>query len=64
MQGRRPACVPEKNAKTSDEMVPPALSGYPPGAKNGAADAAAICEAVHRPNMRFVQHKPLLQTDI
>lgn len=27
------------------------------GAKNGAADAAAICEAVRRPHMRFVSVK-------
>jgi transposase len=27
------------------------------GAKNDAADAAAICEAVTRPNMRFVPIK-------
>lgn len=30
-------------------------------AKNDAADAAAICEAVTRPNMRFVPGKTLVQ---
>jgi transposase len=34
------------------------------GAKNDANDAAAICEAVQRPNMRFVQHKSPEQIDI
>jgi len=34
------------------------------GAKNDANDAAAICEAVQRPNMRFVPHKSPEQTDI
>ena len=29
--------------------------------KNDAADAAAICEAVQRPNMRFVPPKSLQQ---
>ena len=29
--------------------------------KNDAADAAAICEAVQRPNMRFVPPKSLEQ---
>jgi transposase len=34
------------------------------GAKNDANDAAAICEAVQRPNMRFVPHKSPEQIDI
>jgi len=34
------------------------------GTKNDANDAAAICEAVQRPNMRFVPHKSLEQMDI
>ena len=34
------------------------------GAKNDANDAAAICEAVQRPNMRFVPHKSPEQVDI
>lgn len=32
--------------------------------KNDANDAAAICEAVQRPHMRFVPHKSQEQTDI
>jgi transposase len=40
------------------------VKAYLLGAKNDANDAAAICEAVQRPNMRFVQHKSPLQTDI
>ena len=32
------------------------------GRKNGAADAAAICEAATRPRMRFVPVKPPAQT--
>ena len=34
------------------------------GAKNDTNDAAAICEAVQRPNMRFVPYKSPEQTDI
>jgi len=34
------------------------------GAKNDTNDAAAICEAVQRPNMRFVPHKSPEQADI
>lgn len=34
------------------------------GGKNDANDAAAICEAVQRPNMRFVPHKTPEQQDI
>jgi transposase len=34
------------------------------GAKNDTNDAAAICEAVQRPNMRFVPHKSPEQVDI
>ena len=34
------------------------------GAKNDANDAAAICEAVQRPNMRCVPHKSQEQVDI
>jgi len=40
------------------------VKAYLLGAKNDANDAAAICEAVQRPNMRFVPHKSPLQTDI
>jgi len=34
------------------------------GAKNDPNDAAAICEAVSRPHMRFVQQKTIEQQDI
>lgn len=40
------------------------VKAYLLGAKNDANDAAAICEAVQRPNMRFVPHKSPDQTDI
>ena len=40
------------------------VKAYLLGAKNDANDAAAICEAVQRPNMRFVPYKSPLQTDI
>jgi transposase len=40
------------------------VKAYLLGAKNDTNDAAAICEAVQRPNMRFVSHKSLAQTDI
>ena len=40
------------------------VKAYLLGAKNDTNDAAAICEAVQRPNMRFVPHKSPLQTDI
>src|SRR5690242_5246083 len=40
-------------------VVPYRLSGK--GGKNDAADAAAICEAVSRPNMRFVPVKSIEQ---
>jgi len=40
------------------------VKAYLLGAKNDVNDAAAICEAVQRPNMRFVPHKSPEQTDI
>ena len=40
------------------------VKAYLLGAKNDTNDAAAICEAVQRPNMRFVPHKSVEQTDI
>jgi transposase len=40
------------------------VKAYLLGAKNDANDAAAICEAVQRPHMRFVPHKSPEQTDI
>ncbi|MBV9249928.1 MAG: transposase, partial [Acetobacteraceae bacterium] len=39
-------------------LMPPAyVKPYVKGQKNDAADAEAICEAVSRPNMRFVATK-------
>jgi transposase len=40
------------------------VKAYLLGAKNDMNDAAAICEAVQRPNMRFVPHKSPEQMDI
>ena len=40
------------------------MKAYLLGAKNDTNDAAAICEAVQRPNMRFVPHKSPEQIDI
>jgi transposase len=43
-------------------LIPPAYVGpYVRRSKNDAADAAAICEALGRPNMRFV---PILQDNL
>jgi transposase len=39
-------------------MPPSYVKGYVKRSKNDAADAAAICEAVTRPSMRFVPIKP------
>jgi transposase len=38
-------------------MPPSYVKGYVKRSKNDAADAVAICEAVTRPSMRFVQIK-------
>lgn len=43
---------------------PSYVKAYLLGAKNDANDAAAICEAVQRLNMRFVPHKSPEQVDI
>lgn len=43
------------------QFVKPYLKG---GAKNDANDAAAICEAVSRPHMRFVPQKTVAQQDM
>jgi transposase len=37
---------------------------YVKGQKNDAQDAAAICEAVSRPEMRFVPQKSIDQQDL
>ena len=43
-------------------MMPPSyVKGYVKRSKNDAADAAAICEAVTRPSMRFVPIKTVEQ---
>ncbi len=52
------------SAMRCDAFIPRYVKAYLLGAKNDANDAAAICEAVQRPNMRFVPHKSPEQTDI
>ncbi|WP_409363542.1 transposase [Bradyrhizobium liaoningense] len=42
-------------------MPPSNVKGYVKRSKNDAADAAAICEAVTRPSMRFVPIKSVDQ---
>ena len=42
-------------------MPPSYVKGYVKRSKNDAADAAAICEAVTRPSMRFVPIKTIDQ---
>lgn len=49
---------------TVRRIHPRYVKAYLLGAKNDANDAAAICEAVQRPNMRFVPHKSPEQVDI
>src|ERR1700719_2880133 len=39
-------------------MTPSYVKAYLKRSKNDANDAAAICEAVTRPSMRFVRHLP------
>jgi len=45
-------------------MSPQFVKPYVKSQKNDQADAEAICEAVQRPNMRFVQPKTLEQQDL
>lgn len=45
-------------------MAPQFVKPYVKGNKNDANDAEAICEAVARPNMRFVAIKTIEQQDI
>ena len=45
-------------------MAPQFVKPYVKGNKNDANDAEAICEAVGRPNMRFVPVKTIAQQDI
>jgi transposase len=45
-------------------MPPRYVKPYVKRNKNGAADAEAICEAVTRPNMRFVPFKTAAQKSV
>ncbi len=54
----------ESLGHTVRRIHPRYVKAYLLGAKNDANDAAAICEAVQRPNMRFVPHKSPEQVDI
>jgi transposase len=45
-------------------MAPRFVKPYVKSQKNDANDAEAICEAVARPNMRFVPQKPVEQQDL
>lgn len=45
-------------------MSPQCVKPYVKSQKNDQTDAEAICEAVRRPNMRFVQPKTLEQQDL
>ena len=45
-------------------MAPQFVKPYVKSQKNDANDAEAICEAVTRPNMRFVPQKSIEQQDI
>ena len=45
-------------------MAPQFVKPYVKSNKNDAVDAEAICEAVQRPNMRFVPEKSISQQDI
>lgn len=48
---------------TVRQMSPQFVKPYVKTNKNDANDAEGICEAVSRPNMRFVQNKNMEQTD-
>lgn len=45
-------------------MAPQFVKPYVKSQKNDANDAEAVCEAVTRPNMRFVPQKPVEQQDL
>ena len=51
----------ERYGHTVRLMAPQFVKPYVKTNKNDAADAKAICEAVNRPNMRFVPIKSLEQ---
>jgi len=54
----------ESLGHTARRIHPRYVKAYLLGSKNDVNDSAAICEAVQRPNMRFVPHKSPEQTDI
>lgn len=54
----------EKLGHTVRLMAPQFVKPYVKTNKNDAADAEAICEAVARPNMRFVPSKTVAQQDL
>ncbi len=54
----------EKLGHTVKLIAPQFVKPYVKSNKNDAADAEAICEAVTRPNMRFVSAKTVAQQDI
>ena len=45
-------------------IAPQFVKPYLKGQKNDARDAAAICEAISRPEMRFVPQKSIAQQDL
>jgi transposase len=54
----------QKFGHTVKLMAPQFVKPYVKGNKNDTNDAEAICEAVSRPNMRFVSIKTIAQQDI
>jgi transposase len=54
----------QKQGHTVKLMAPQFVKPYVKSNKNDANDAEAICEAVARPNMRFVAIKTIAQQDI
>lgn len=54
----------ERFGHTVRLMSPQYVKPYVKSQKNDQSDAEAICEAVRRPNMRFVQPKSLDQQDM
>ncbi len=58
------ACKLEEFGHTVKLMAPQFVKPYVKTNKNDAADAEAICEAVSRPNMRFVAKKTVEQQAI
>lgn len=58
------ACVIESCGHTVRRIHPRFVKPYLMADKNDANDAAAICEAVSRPRMRFVPNKTQEQSDI